>query len=286
MRRAMLKENIVKAALLGCAAFSIVFVFSIVFYMLYLGSPELITEFLHGFEFTDSMFTTVYVALGATLIAVIVGLPCAIFMAEFSNMRFRNITKTSLEVLDGFPSIVIGVVGWELLSNPTSSYSFHVFLVSLGLQGDGCVLFGWLILAIMSFPVIATISEDALKAVPSELREASLGIGATKWQTTMEVLLPSAMPRVVASILLSLAAAMGETVALTWILGSSFTQAFFTNPFNPLIPASKSHHGYQCEIYGYARTKWSCFNTSCLCCSIYALHNDRSSKYFNKNYHG
>ena len=74
------------------------------------------------------MWTTIYVALGATVLAVVVGLPCAIYMAEFSDMRLRNITKTSLEVLDGFPSIVIGVVGWELLSNPSSKYSLNVFL--------------------------------------------------------------------------------------------------------------------------------------------------------------
>ncbi len=64
------------------------------------------------------MYATLYVALGGTIIAVIVGLPCAIYMAEFFDMRIRNVIKTSLEVLDGFPSIVIGVVGWELLSNP------------------------------------------------------------------------------------------------------------------------------------------------------------------------
>ena len=71
---------------------------------------------------------------------------------------------------------------------------------------------------IMSFPIIATISEDALRAVPQDLREASLGIGATKWQTTKEVLIPSAMPKILTSILLAIAAAMGEMVALSGYL--------------------------------------------------------------------
>ena len=236
MKGKLLKEKLIKIGLFGCAAFSVIFVFSIIFYMLYLGSPVLVQDFLHGFEWLPSMYTTVYVAAGATVFAVIVGLPCAIYMAEFADMRIRNVTKTSLEVLDGFPSIVIGVVGWELLSNPSGSYSFHVFLVSLGMRGSGSALFGWIILAIMSFPIVATISEDALRAVSQDLREASLGIGATKWQTTLEVLLPSALPNVLASILLTLAAAFGETVALTWILGYNFPPTF--NMLNPLAPAT------------------------------------------------
>ncbi len=235
MNKKTVKENLIKTCLFVCAAFSIVFVFSIIFYMLYLGRPVIISDILHGFEFLPNMFTTVYVALGGTVLAVIVGLPCAVYMAEFADMRLRNVLKTSLEVMDGFPSIVIGVLGFELLASPSNSYSFRVFLVSLGMRGEGSTLFGWIILAIMSFPVIATISEDALRAVPDDLREASLGIGATKWQTTMEVLLPSATPRVLASILLALAAAMGETVALIWVLGYSFSPQFIVNPFNPLL---------------------------------------------------
>jgi len=97
---------------------------------------------------------------------------------------------------------------------------------------QGCILFMWLILLIMSFPVIATISEDALRAVPSELREASLGIGATKWQTTKEVLLPVATPRILTAVLLALAAAMGETVAIQFVCGGTIAPLLMASPFS------------------------------------------------------
>ena len=82
----------------------------------------------------------------------------------------------------------------------------------------------------MSFPEIATISEDALRAVPNDLREASLGIGATKWQTVKEVLVPSAMPRILILFLLALAAAMGEMVAIQWVVGGTVSSALFNSP--------------------------------------------------------
>jgi len=248
----MAKEKIVKSSLFVCAAFSIILVFAIIFYIIYNGSPDIDKFLLNGFnafsnqariyhELLPAMSTTLYVSLGATALAVLIGLPCAIYMSEFSDMRLRNITKTSLEVLDGFPSIVIGIVGWEILTVPQSSYSLNSFLYSLGWKGgNGCILFGWLILMIMSFPIIATISEDALRSVPQDLREASLGLGATRWQTTKEVLLPSAKPRILASIMLALAAAMGETVALTFVLGGEFSRLIFASPINLISPLVQS----------------------------------------------
>ena len=100
-------------------------------------------------------------------------------------------------------------------------------------------LIRWIILMIMSFPVIATISEDALRAVPQDLREASLGLGATKWQTTRYVSLPNASSRIVTAILLAFAAAMGEMVAINYVLVGTFTTAELNNLFlglNPIEP--------------------------------------------------
>ena len=248
----LLWEKIVKSSLFICAAFSIVAVLAIIGYLAYLGAPAVIGFFLHGTAIFNGtpigpgnavlvdMGSTIYIAGGATVLAVIVGLPCAIYMAEFADMRLRNLTKSSLEVLDGFPSIVIGILGWDLLATPSTRYTFTYFLHSASnTQFEGCILFGWLILLVMSFPIIATISEDGLRAVPQELREASLGLGATKWQTVKEVLIPSAMPRIVTSILLSLAAAMGEMVALNWVLNGPITQALDKSPslliLNPLV---------------------------------------------------
>ncbi len=253
MKGKYLKEKIIKSILFVCAAFSIILVLAIIGYLAYLGAPAVIGFFLSGvavFNGTsigpgnavlDSMVTTVYLAGGATVLAVIVGLPCAIYMAEFSDMRIRNLTKTSLEVLDGFPSIVIGILGWAILATATTDrYTFTYFLLKTSkMQFQGCILYAWLILLIMSFPIIATISEDALRSVSQDLREASLGLGATKWQTTKEVLLPSAMPRILTAVLLALAAGMGEMVAIYWVLGGTITPALVNSPslllFDPLV---------------------------------------------------
>jgi phosphate transport system permease protein len=251
-----LKEKTVKAILFLCAAFSIVLVLSIVGFLGFKSFPMLISMLSHGlvggFYSPDignglivlsAADATVYLAAGATMLAAIIGIPCAIYMAEFSGMRLRNFTKTSLEVLDGFPSIVIGLlIGYELLVTPTNRYTFTNFLVKQFklTQGSGCIFFGWLILLVMSFPVIATLSEDALRAVPNDLREASLGLGATRWQTTRHVLFPSASPRIITSVLLALAAAMGEMVALSWVLVGTVPTTLLLNPiliFNPMFKA-------------------------------------------------
>ena len=250
------KETIIKAILLACACFSVIIIFSIIGYTLWGGAPVIEDIIFHGSgailnpiyggntnELADAMYTTMIVAAGGTALAIAVGLPIAIYMAEFSDMRLRNLTKTSLEVLDGFPSIVIGIAGaYTLLWAINNKYSLDVLLSKMGapdISGGGCIFFAWIILFIMSFPIVATISEDSLRAVSQDLREAALGIGATRWQTTTKVLLPVAWPRVLASILLSFAAAMGETVAIQFVLGNNF--AYIHSPFNllnPLIPSA------------------------------------------------
>lgn len=255
MTSKQLKEKTIKMTLFLCAGFSILLVLSIVGFLLYMGYPDITGLALHGIlGFTTSDIGsgravladtegTVDLAIGAAILAAAVGIPCAIYMAEFAGMKLRNFTKTSLEVLDGFPSIVIGLlIGYELLVSPTSKYSLTGFLMAhFGLvQNNGCILFGWLILLIMSFPVIATISEDALRAVPQDLREASLGLGATKWQTTRHVLLPSAKSRIFTSVLLALAAAMGEMVALQYVLLGTVPTALLFNPSLILDPFIKT----------------------------------------------
>ncbi len=249
----LLKEKIVKSILFICAAFSIIVVLAIISYLAYIGGPAIIGFFLHGapiFNGTPvgpgnavliTMGGTVYLAGGATVLAVLIGLPSAIYMAEFSDMRLRNLTKTSLEVLDGFPSIVIGILGFGLLVTPTASkYTFtYILLTATNTHAESCDLYAWIILLVMSFPIIATISEDALRSVPQDLREASLGLGATRWQTVKEVLLPSAMPRILTAILLALAAAMGEMIAINWVLGGPITSALVQSPslliLNPMV---------------------------------------------------
>lgn len=250
-----IKEQIVKYSLFISAAFSIIIVLFIFIFLFWGGSFAVEGFLLQGLRWFDegglngeagsglvilsNVDATVYLAGCATALAVCIGLPCAIYMAEFADVRIRNFTKTTMEVLDGFPSIVLGLLGFTLLVEPRNSYSFSGFLhAQAGNIFEGCDLYGILILMIMAFPVIATISEDALRAVPQELREASLGVGATKWQTTKEILISSATPRIITAILLALASAMGEMVALAFVLNGTIPTALINAPYqilNPLI---------------------------------------------------
>jgi len=232
MKTKLLKENLIKAALFASAVSSIVIVFFIVSYMAYGGSNIFINWIEHGFtgplyNMIPYMFNSVYIALGGTILGVIIGLPCAIYLAEFADMRIRNIVKPTIEMLNGFPSVIIGLLGFTLLVKQPLSFGITP---ALGIHGEGNMLFGWIVLGIMALPIITSISEDSIRAVPQELREASLGLGATKWQTTIEILIPGAMSGVLTSILLALASGIGETMAVLSVIGIVVPPPLTLNP--------------------------------------------------------
>lgn len=231
MNSKLLKERLIKYALFLCALSSIGIVFFIVFYVIDFGYPVIIDWVTHGFvngifNILPYMFDSLYLALGGTLLGVAIGLPCAIYLAEFSNVRIRNLIKPTLEVLNGFPSIVLGLLGFTLIATQLDRF---------GLDAQKCTLVAWIVLAVMSLPLLASVSEDSLRAVPQDLREASLGLGATKWQTTIEVLLPSATPGILTSVLLALGNALGETMAVLAVIGI-ITPPSLT--INPLLPSN------------------------------------------------
>jgi phosphate transport system permease protein len=248
-----LKEFFIEAILFLCALSSIGIVFFIVIYMIDLGYPVIIGWFVQGIEsgtynIVPYMFGSLYLAFGGTLLGIAIGIPCAIYLAEFANMRLRNMIKPTLEVLNGFPSVIIGVLGFTLLC--TQLYRF-------GLKAMYCTLVGWIVLGVMSLPLIATVSEDSLRAVPQDLREASLGLGATKWQTTIGVLLPSAFSGILTSVLLAFGNAIGETMAVLAVIG------ILTPPPITLNPLSQSNsitaliaNGYQETVVGSARYQY------------------------------
>ena len=211
----MLKENFVKAILFLCALSSIGIVFFIVIYMIDLGYPVIIEWFAYGFEsgvlnILPYMFDSLYLALGGTLLGVAIGIPCAVYLAEFASMRLRNMIKPTLEMLNGFPSVIIGLLGFTLVCTQLGRFGIHAMY---------CTLAGWIVLGVMSLPLIASVSEDSLRAVSQDLREASHGLGATKWQTTIEVLLPNAISGILTAVLLAFANAIGETMAVLWVIG-------------------------------------------------------------------
>jgi phosphate transport system permease protein len=232
----VLKEKIIKYLLLAGAFTSIGLVFLIIAEMIAIGYPQVIDWFTNGFGMkwialaeeageygiVPFIFSTLYVGAGAIAIATAVGLPTAIYLAEFANSKLRNIIKPSLEMLTGFPSIVIGLIGATLVVGFLTRYT--------GESAVG-VAAGWIVLAIMAVPTIASVSEDAIRAVSPELKEASLGLGATQWQTTLKVLLPSAKSGIVAAIILALGGAIGEVMAVYYVMGLVMPPPITLNPF-------------------------------------------------------
>jgi phosphate transport system permease protein len=156
---------------------------------------------------------SIIVTVGAMLVAVPVGLLTAIYISEISSRRGREILKPLVEMLGGFPSVVLGFLGILILS----PYLRILLNLSTGLTA----LAGSLLLAGIALPTIVSISEDALDAVPRSYRDASLALGATDWQTIWHVTLPAARSGVLTAIMLGIGRAVGETIAVMMVTGNA-----------------------------------------------------------------
>lgn len=154
---------------------------------------------------------TVSVTVLAMAIAVPFGLGAAIYVSEFSTGRVKEVLKVSIELLAAIPSVVWGFIGLVIM-NPLIIEVFHA---PIGLT----VLNGALLLALMSVPIMVSIGEDALKAVPDSYREAAEAMGATRWQMVWRVLLPAARNGLLAAVLLGVGRAIGETMAVLMATG-------------------------------------------------------------------
>jgi len=157
--------------------------------------------------------STLMVTFGALVIAVPLGVACAAFISQVASPRIREILKPAIEILAGIPSVVVGFLG-IILVNPLIA---KVFGISNGLNA----LNGSILLAIMSLPTIVSLSEDALRAVPKTYKEASLALGANDWQTLIRVLVPSALSGIIASIMLGMGRAIGETMTVLMATGNA-----------------------------------------------------------------
>jgi len=155
---------------------------------------------------------SVYVTLGAMIIGVPLGLSCAVVLTEFASKRVRGVIKPVVELLAGIPSVVYGFMGVVIL----------VPLIRRAFGGPGLsVLAAAIILGIMILPTIISISVDSLQAVPPSFREGSIALGATKWQTVKMVLVPAARSGIIASIILGMGRAIGETMAVIMVAGNA-----------------------------------------------------------------
>jgi phosphate transport system permease protein len=156
---------------------------------------------------------TLIVTFGAILIALPLGLATAIFMAEVSSFRLRNILKPLVELLAGIPSVVYGFFGLVIIV-PLIQQFFHLDVGETALAGS-------IVLGIMALPTIITISEDAIRTTPKSLKEASLALGATRWQTMVRVVIPYARSGITTAIILGIGRAIGETMAVLMVTGNA-----------------------------------------------------------------
>jgi phosphate transport system permease protein len=153
------------------------------------------------------------VTLLATLIAVPFGVVAAVYIAEVARPAEREFFKPFIELLAGIPSVVIGFFGLVVLSPLVKQF--------FGLPSGLTALTGALLLALMAIPTIITISEDAIRSVPTSYKEASLSLGATRLQTIWKVTVPASLSGIVAAVMLGIGRVIGETMAVMMVTGNA-----------------------------------------------------------------
>jgi phosphate ABC transporter permease protein PstC len=233
------KERIISLLLAGCALVSITSLGIITFFIFEAGLPVIFKagfgRFLASttwnpggsppeFGIAAMILGSVWVTMGAILIGVPLGLAVAVFSAELAPPRLAALIRPVIQLLAGIPSVIYGFIGLTILA-PVIRQTFG---------GPGLsVLTAALILGIMILPSIISISEDALRAVPRSYRDGALAVGATRWQTVSRVLVPAARSGIVASVILGMGRALGETMAVIMMLGNALQV-----PHSPLDSAT------------------------------------------------
>ena len=183
------------------------------------------------YGFAPFIAGTVWVTAVAMIIAVPPSLLMAIYLAEYAPKEVRGIIKPMVDVLAGTPSVVCGLWGVLLIVPLIRNYLAPM----VGVTTTGySVLAGGIVLAIMVSPIIVSITEEVIRAVPREIKEASLAVGATKWQTVKHVIIRSAFTGIIAAIILGFGRAFGETMAVLMVVGNVPTIP--SSIFDPAYP--------------------------------------------------
>lgn len=208
----------------GSAAAGVVLsAFGLLGYLLYRGLPSISWGFLSQFPSAGGIFPaiagTVWLVVGTAAFALPIGISAGIYLSEYAPRGLTTrIVRLSIANMAGVPSIVYGLFG------------LAVFVMLFGFKVS--ILSGALTLACLTLPVIITTTEEALRQVPQDLRQASLALGATRWRTIYKVVLPAAAPGIVTGSILGLSRAAGETAPVL------FTAVFFSAPL-PTSPLDK-----------------------------------------------
>jgi phosphate transport system permease protein len=238
------RDRVIGSILFVPAAFSAVLVIVIVMVLFLKSLPILSTKPLTDLLFSSSwqpvagnfgyypfIMGTIWVTALAMAIAIPVSLLSAMYLSEYAAGPIRGILQPVVDLLAGIPSVIFGLFG-ILVIVPLIKY----FIAPLfGVSTSGyCVLAGGLVLAIMVFPILISLSFEVFQTVPREMREAALGLGATSWETTKHVVLKKAFPGVIAVIILGFGRAFGETMAVLMVVGN--VARVPTSVFDPAYP--------------------------------------------------
>ncbi len=244
MRRRQARERLIEVAitlvaLTGIAAVVLIFVFVAREALPLFGDPELRSEVDLGRMFLPQVwregrpatFTwqpvgnvpkysmipllvgTLKVTLVSMAVAAPVGVAAAVFTSEFAPRRLKEVLKPTIELLAGIPSVVLGFFSLMVMATWLQAAFGFGFRLNAVVAGLG--------LALTIVPIVFTVSEDALSAVPRSYREASLALGATRWETAFKVVLPAAAPGVLAAVVLGFGRAIGETMIVLMASGNA-----------------------------------------------------------------
>ncbi|WP_416840626.1 phosphate ABC transporter permease subunit PstC [Haloferax sp. DFSO52] len=165
---------------------------------------------------------TMMITIGSAIIALPLGVATAIYLSEYASAQARSVLKPALEILAGVPTVVYGFFALIYITP-----ALGVVLPGIGTFN---ILSASIVVGIMIIPMVASISEDAMSAVPDDLRQAGYGMGATKFDVSTGIVVPAALSGIFSSFILALSRAIGETMAVTVAAGA---QAKFLNPLDP-----------------------------------------------------
>lgn len=232
------RENWVKVIMLACASVAILAILLIFLFIFRESLPSIRQLGVKNLFFSTDwrpnvsdpaaghygmltfIWGTLLTTFGAMLISTPLGIGAAVFIDQVAPDRMARVVRRGIELLAGIPSVVIGWFGLILLVPAIAR--------ATGTSGYG-VAAASLVLVVMALPTITTLSAETLKSLPIELKEASVAMGATRWQTIYKVLLPSAREGLLIAVILGMGRAIGETMAVQMVIGNA--RAFAISPF-------------------------------------------------------
>jgi phosphate transport system permease protein len=257
-----LQDLVASIFMLFTTVFSVLLVFVIAFALIQKSTPLLTTHPLNElllssswspldgkFGFLPFIAGTLWVTALAMALSIPPSLLTSIYLAEYASSKVRGIIKPMIDLLAGIPSVVYGL--WGVLVVVPLIRDYVAPLMGVTTTGY-TVLAGGIVLAIMVFPVIISISEEVIRAVPQHVREASMALGATKWQTVKHAVMRSAFPGIAAAIMLGFGRAFGETMAVLMVVGNGTkvpTSLF--DPAQPLPVLIANNYGEMMSIPSY-----------------------------------